>query len=144
MKSIRELFPLASAATVAANPQMSAPNGGKVKPKVSWVCKNGMNKTEYQYSLILEEMKKRGEILRYEFEGITLRWADMRYTPDFVVFDNIPNMGSNYPVRIIEVKGPHIHYEQQAIARFKGCRAYWPEFAFEMHQKTKSGWKRKY
>lgn len=25
--------------------------------------------------------------------------------------------------------------------RRKGARAYWPEFAFEMHQKTKNGWK---
>ncbi len=65
----------------------------------------------------------------------------MRYTPDFVVFyewyakeDWIP---SRTIIKLIEVKGPHIHYRQQAIARFKGCRAHWPEFQFEMWQKVK-------
>jgi hypothetical protein len=104
-----------------------------------------MNKTENEYSLILEAMKRKGEILRYEFEGITLRWADMRYTPDFMVFDDgviTKDDTVAWKIKLIEVKGGHIW--DRDIVRFKGARAYWPEFAFEMHQKTKNGWVRKF
>ena len=99
-----------------------------------------MNKTETEYAQILEGMKSFGQILRYEFEGITLRWADMRYTPDFAVFIKTgePVVG----IKLIEIKGPHIW--SRDIVRFKGARAYWPEFAFEMWQKTKRGWVQKY
>jgi hypothetical protein len=38
-------------------------------------------------------------------------------------------------MKLIEVKGGHIW--DRDIVRFKGARAYWPEFAFEMHQKTR-------
>jgi hypothetical protein len=113
-----------------------------------------MNKTEREFSFILEAMKRRGEILRYEFEGITLRWADMKYTPDFVVFSNVMQMLKQMEVikpgeyttvewsglKLIEVKGAHIW--DRDIVRFKGARAYWPEFAFEMHQKKEGQWKR--
>ncbi len=97
-----------------------------------------MNKTESEFALILEAMKRKGEILRYEFEGITLRWFDMRYTPDFVVF--VRSFEGDLITKFIEVKGAHVHYSQQAMARFKGARGFWPEFTFEMHQKTKEGW----
>lgn len=109
------------------------------------------SKTESEYAQILESMKSRGEILRWEYQGMTLRWFDMKYTPDFVVFDhpraertNAPNPWISNGIKMIEVKGPHIHYRQQAVARFKGARGFWPEFAFEMHQRTKDGWKRIY
>jgi len=100
--------------------------------------------------MILEAQLRKGEILRYVFEGITLRWADMRYTPDFLVFEYAEQwIGEqsgriNKPceIKLIEVKGAHIW--DRDIVRYKGARAYWPEFAFEMHQKTKQRWKRKY
>lgn len=103
-----------------------------------------MNKTESQYALMLKAQVMAGEILRYEFEGITLRWADMRYTPDFVVFVDCDDGCTTTPpfIKLIEVKGAHIW--DRDIVRFKGARAYWPEFAFEMLQKTKQGWKRKF
>ena len=101
------------------------------------------SKTEREFGLILEAMKQRGEILRYEYKGMTLRWFDMKYTPDFVVFaESCLQHGNGRQIKMIEVKGPHIHYRQQAIARFKGARGFWPEFQFEMHQKQKEGWKR--
>ncbi len=114
-----------------------------------------MNKTEAEFALMLEAQKRAGEILRYEFEGITLRWADMRYTPDFVVFyrafdvrkrigtlEEMKEDRETTSIKLIEVKGGHIW--DRDIVRFKGARAYWPEFSFEMIQKTKQGWKRKY
>lgn len=107
-----------------------------------------MNKTEAEYALILEAMRHRGEILRWEYEGITLRWADMKYTPDFLAFGVVRQISGEisvwnpYWVRIIEVKGAHIW--DRDIVRFKGARAYWPEFAFEMHQKKQREWRRIY
>ena len=136
MRTLSEIFPNASQSTLEANPQLSTSRSKKTQPGATSARRRGiMNKTEAEFSLILEAMKRNGEILRYEYEGITLRWADMRYTPDFLIF--IP-IGP----KLIEVKGGHIW--DRDIVRFKGARAYWPEFAFEMHQKTKDGWKRKF
>ncbi len=45
-----------------------------------------MNKTELEFSWILEQRKRRGEILDYTFEAITFNLADRTtYTPDFVI-----------------------------------------------------------
>jgi hypothetical protein len=116
----------------------------------AFALKDRMNKTEREYSLILEAMKRRGDIIEWRFEGISLSWGldpktqkPMWYTPDFTVFRNEwcdePAEGG-YPIAIIEVKGPHI-YEKDLI-RFKGCRADWPQFQFEMHQKKGGEWLR--
>ena len=137
-------FPNASAAAIAANsfPPSSPVQANKTRPAKPQEARRGrMNKTESEYALILEAMRHKGEILRWEFEGITLRWGDMKYTPDFVVFPNQLQGADIKPfIALIEVKGAHIW--DRDIVRFKGARAYWPEFAFEMHQKTKDGWKR--
>jgi len=98
-----------------------------------------MNKTEREFGAILEAMKRGGEIVRYEYEGLSLRWSGMRYTPDFVVIlGEVQRMACG--IRLIEVKGPHIW--DRDIVRFKGARAYWPEFAFEMWQKARGEWRR--
>jgi hypothetical protein len=93
------------------------------------------NKTEAEFGLILESQKGRGEIIRYVYQGITLHWGDgMRYTPDWFVI---------LPARIhrcVEVKGARIW--DRDIVRFKGCKAEWPEFEFEMHQKAEGRWQR--
>ncbi len=143
MKSIQYLFPRASADTVAANPHLSAistPSGKQnaVQPilGVPQAKRGRMNKTEASFAMRLEAQKRNGEIRDYLFHPMSLPWAGMRYSPDFMV---TPNSGLEKR-RMIEVKGPHIHYRQQAVARFKGCRAYWPEFQFECWQKKKTGW----
>ena len=164
MKSLASIFPRASKSFHDANPQTLPAKSIKRNRGASSVIrdaklidlvnlgkqvKSGMNSTEAEFALMLEAQKRNGEILRYEFQGITLRWGvdektgdSMRYTPDFVVTEKIKTYASEHPkIRLMEVKGPHIHYRQQAVARFKGCRACWPEFQFEMHQKTKQGWK---
>ena len=126
---------------------------GNVERATPYSKKMLMNKTESEFAQRLEIMKLNGEILRYVYQGITLRWGvdektgdSMRYTPDFIVFeqtDSTMRNGHDFitRIRLIEVKGPHIHYRQQAVARFKGCRAWWPEFQFEMWQKQKTAWK---
>lgn len=140
--TIASLFPNASQSCQDANQQLSLTQ----KPKNALAGRIGtrrgiLNKTEAEFALRLEAMKRNGEILRYEYEGMTLRWAGMRYTPDFVVFRRtMPEDEQPWPIMLIEVKGGHIW--DRDIVRFKGARAHWPEFSFEMHQKTKQGWKR--
>jgi len=60
----------------------------------------------------------------------------MRYTPDFVVFR------PSQKILFIEVKGAHIW--DRDLVRFKGARAYWPEFDFELHQKRDGVFQRIY
>ncbi len=125
------------------NPQLADKSKPQVRSRTRVGLRCGMNKTESDFAMILEAQKRDGEILRYEFEGITLRWFDMRYTPDFVVFCNpiTTPIGAEFQdIKFIEVKGAHIHYSQQAMARFKGARGFWPEFTFEMHQKKDDQW----
>jgi len=100
----------------------------------------GMNKTEAEFALRLEAQKRSGEILRYEFEGITLRFANVKYTPDFVVFypNPVPRF---FPMKFIEVKGPFIKgNRERAVERFRHAKTYWPEFTFEMWQKKDGSW----
>jgi len=93
------------------------------------------NKTESEFGLILEARKRRGEIIAYAYEGLSLRWGGgMRYTPDWVVFIE------DAPIKLIECKGGYIWPKD--LIRFKGCRAQWcgSYFDFEMHQKKEGSW----
>ncbi len=112
---------------------------GRSRTRVGLRC--GMNKTESEYALILEAQKRAGEILRYEFEGITLRFANVKYTPDFVVFTNTIGLGYPPEAKCIEVKGPFIKgNRERAVERFRHAKTYWPEFSFEMWQKKDGQW----
>jgi len=117
MTTIRDILPILSQSVRDANPQLGLSQTGKTKPTQSSARRRGiMNATEADYSLGLEGMKRRGEMLRYEFEGFTLRWADMRYTPDVVVFSQQfkvlnPESSDDFigpQIKLIEVKGAHI------------------------------------
>lgn len=136
------MFPNASQSTIAVNPHLCAPDANKTPSRPSVGAGNGkMTGVEAEFALILEAKKAKGQFRDYLFHPLSLPWAGMKYSPDFMV---TPNSGLEKR-RMIEVKGSHIHYRQQAIARFKGCRAYWPEFEFEMWQLKKGqGWKRIY
>lgn len=112
------------------------------------LAKPRMNKTEAEYALILEAMKRRGEIQRYEYEGITLRWLVgkkiVKYTPDFVVFTNPPLAGLQpRGFNLIEVKGGYVGGKfERAVERFRHATTYWPQFAFELWQKKQGQWRR--
>ncbi len=123
------------------NPQLGDKSSlqGRSRTRVGLRC--GMNKTESEFALRLEAQKRTGEILRYEFEGITLRFANVKYTPDFVVFW-LEDISQSTQIKFIEVKGPFIKgNRERAVERFRHAKTYWPEFSFEMHQKTKDGWR---
>ncbi len=139
MIDLKSIFPKGAKDFFSANAALSLPSvhtsdavAVNVAPR-----RGKMNGVEAEFAVRLEAMKRAGEIIRYEYQGITLRWFDMRYTPDFIVAYHDPVLKWKF----IEVKGPHIHYRQQALARFKGARGFWPEFTFELHQKTRDGWR---
>lgn len=148
MKSLLSLFPNASKDCQDANSELKGtlyvPEGKGPWSQVlavDKVIRGRINKTEAEFALMLEAQKRKGEILRYEYEGITLRFAGVKYTPDFVVLSSILKCG-DLQIKFIEVKGPFTKGKfERAIERFRHARTYWPEFQFELHQKTKQGWK---
>ncbi len=114
---------------------------GRSRTRVGLRC--GMNKTESEFALILEEQKREGKILRYLFEGLTLRFANVKYTPDFVVFVDewSHEERKRYSIKLIEVKGPFIKgNRERAVERFRHAKTFWPEFSFECWQKKDGRW----
>jgi hypothetical protein len=95
--------------------------GSRVNPKVLALgrLKSGVrNKLEAAYELELEAQKQRGEILWYQFEGITFKLAkDTRYTPDFVV------MLANGELECRETKG---FFRDDAKIKLKVASALFP------------------
>lgn len=148
MKNLKELFPRGSQSFLEANGQGSQVIEGAIDFEKTPRDTSGMTKTEAEYALILEAMKRRGEILRYEYEGMTLRWNGVKYTPDFVVIKELrigDQIAFAYQTTFIEVKGAWTKGKyERAVERFRHAKTYWPEFAFELHQKTKDGWRRLY
>ena len=109
-----------------------------------------MTRPEREMELILSAQQDRHEIVSFRYEGIRLKWGEdpktgeaMWYKPDFfVTLDDIEGdtcRGGPYSkiFRCIEVKGPWI--SERDLVRFKGARAAWPCFEFEMHQRDKEG-----
>ena len=106
--------------------------------------RRSMTRPEREYELMLEAQKRAGEILEYLFEGMRLKWGvdpdtgeAMWYKPDFVVSWKPKAPFSPLCMKLIEVKGPWIN--PRDMVRFKGCRAAWPQFTFEMWQRDKDG-----
>lgn len=97
-----------------------------------------MNKTEQEYSALLETRKRLGEILWYEFEGVKLRLADNTfYTPDFVV------MNALCEIEFHEVKG---FWTDDARVKIKVAACKFPMFVFvavnKLPKKDGGGWGR--
>lgn len=97
--------------------------------------------------MMLEVEKRDGKIVDYKFQGMALAWGidpntgiRLRYTCDWVVIESLEPL----VIKIIECKGHGRHaISAEAKLRFKGCRAEWPMFKFELHQRDKDGaWNR--
>lgn len=77
-----------------------------------------MNKTEAAYAERLEQMKRNGFVLWFEFEAIKLRLADNTfYTPDFAV------MSHDGVIELHEVKG---FWEDDARVKIKVAAKLFP------------------
>lgn len=142
IKDLKTLFPKASADFIAANPHLTANLAPPVAPSTANTPRRGvMNRSEREFSFILEAQKRKGDILRWEFEGITLRWNGIKFTPDFVVFPSA--LAVSGQIKFVEIKGPFCKGKfERAIERFRHARTYYGDrFIFELHQRTRDGWR---
>lgn len=110
-----------------------------IKLELPKLPEDRMNKTEREFSLILEIQRSHSAIKRWEFESFTLRWGGLRYTPDFTVFF-VPVTTNVTLIKFIEVKGGFIR--DDAMVKFKAAKAHWPDIGFEMWQKKGGTWTR--
>ena len=144
VKTLKELFPKASAAFIKANahvltaiaPDIVAAdkqNAPTVNVERKPSTRRKMNATEHGFSILLEAQRRAGDIEDYKFESVKLRISDRCfYTPDFIV-----ERLHQRPL-IIEIKGPFIR--EDALIKFKAAKElhHWADF--EMHQRSKDGW----
>lgn len=76
------------------------PNVGEKVLALGRMKAGKMNKTEAQYSQLLEILKKAGDIIWYKFEPIRLKLGDRCfYSPDFLV------LNKDSQLEIHEIKG---------------------------------------
>ena len=91
-------------------------------------------KSEARYAQYLEGLRLAGEIVRWEYEPITLKiGVDCRYTPDFLVVTREQWSEDAGPMitelQFREVKGPHAHREK-GIVKLRAAAKQYPEFSF--------------
>lgn len=97
-----------------------------------------MNKTETAFAARLEALKRAGEIIRWDREGITLRWPDgMTYSADFAVI-----RPSEFGILLVLMETKGAFLRDDSLVKFRAARAYWPEFEFELHQFKRGQWSR--
>lgn len=99
-----------------------------------------MNQTEQAYADTLEARRLAGEIIRFEFEGMTFKLADgCRYTPDFDIWLADGSM------EFVDCKGAG-PMDDKSRVKVKVAAEKFPQFVFVIEQKqTKKsggGWKR--
>jgi len=146
------LFGGVSATAFAAKliPSLAQPKKGKRRKE--------MNKTESEFAAMLDARVKRGEIVSWAYEEITLRWPDgMMYTPDFVIVTCYPSyavsdviengeaVDSMYHndcpplVTLAEIKGAHAWAKD--VVKFRAARDKWGDrFKFEFWQRIDGIW----
>jgi hypothetical protein len=136
---LKAMFPRASksfldANNIIASSSDSSANGSEQQIKKIRVPK-GMNKTETDFSHILEAQKRRGEILTYTYEGVTLSIGiGCKFTPDFFV------VVSHDPLRLrcCETKGRHIWDDAKVKYRVARSIHSWAEW--QLWQKVGGQW----
>lgn len=104
--------------------------------------RSAMNKTEARFARLLEARVERGEIISFEYEGITLRWPDgMRYSPDFVLWVSTTGINDHlYTAQtLVEVKGAHAWAKD--VVKFRAARDRWGNrYRFEFWQEVDGQW----
>jgi len=136
-------------------PPQDTSTTNKTTPTPKRGAGQAMNKTEREFSLMLERDKRCGVIDGWMFQGIKLRLADgCWYTPDFMAWKviEVPDLAHIYRAvdglkqyrkfvipTIYEVKGAHIW--DDAKVKFKVAKEHCTWASFEMWQKTRAlGW----
>jgi hypothetical protein len=133
----RKMFPRASQACINQNAAIMTMINDKKEPTQmpqKLIKGRSMSNAELEYAMILEHMKRRGEIESYRYEGVTLKLADgCRFTPDFFVV--VSSMILR--LRFVEIKGRHIW--EDSIVKFKVAKEQNPWAEWQMHQRSKDG-----
>jgi hypothetical protein len=142
----RRMFPKASTSTLERNPQLSSSqpqqnDSSAIIGPAKAIRRGVMNASEREFAFILEAQKRAGDILRWEFEPITLRFASVSYTPDFCVWP--PAIAVSGQLKFLEIKGPWTKGKfERAVERFRHAKTYYGDvFLFELHQRTRHGWR---
>lgn len=97
-----------------------------------------MNKTEEEYANMLHLRTLAGEIIKWEFESVTLKLAkDCRYTPDFAVWL------ANGEMEMIDTKGSG-PIDEKSRVKLKCAAEKFPMFHFAIERKLSrgAGWQR--
>lgn len=137
-EQIASMFPNASRSLLDANGAVTLPKSAQKVLREKSKTARKQTKTEESFGRILEARKLRGEIISYQYEGVTLRWSDgTRYTPDFLVVMAIAD-SSHHRIVFVETKGGHIF--PGAKRRFKEARDHCPWADFEMWQRKAGQW----
>jgi hypothetical protein len=103
-----------------------------------------MNKTELAYSLVLDEMKRNGDIESWRFEAIRLKLAEKTHlTVDFYVIRS-DGLVEFHEVKACRSDGKFL-VEDDARVKLKVAAELYPEFAFlmagKLPAKSGGGWK---
>lgn len=101
-----------------------------------------MNKTEQRYSAHLDALQLAGEVLRWDFEALTLKVGpDCRLTPDFWVVH--PDLSMTL-VDVKGTKGEGFYAEGDALVKIRAAAEKFPHFRFVIAWFTvMEGWKEK-
>lgn len=90
-----------------------------------------MNGTESKYAHLLEDMKRAGEIIGYEFEPLKFRLApNTSYCPDFMVVHEDH-------IEFVEIKG---FMRDDAICKFKVAAEKYNIFTWKMVRLERKQW----
>lgn len=118
-----------------ANPAFFKPIKEK-QPKIIRQSKRQPNSTEKRFELEkLIPMKLTGEILCYQFEGITLRLANgLKYKPDYWTVN-----GNNETV-FFEVKGGRPKQREAGIKALKMAASVYPVYRFYLARYAGGQW----
>lgn len=144
--NITATFPNAAEDFKRRNPHIFPIGNDKTIFKGIGVRKNGhsvgrqMNKTEREFSILLEARKQKGEICGWSYETVKLRLADRTtYTPDFLTWEFA--WDDETPVRLcfIEIKG---FKREDAMVKYKVAREQFPWATFEMWERKGGSWNR--
>ena len=96
--------------------------------------REGMNKTEARFAVMLNQLKHSGEIVEWKYADVQFQLGEFRcwYRPDFRVIE------IDGTITFIETKGGYIWDDSKV--KFKAAARQYPEFNWAMYQEKKGKW----
>ena len=112
-----------------------------VRAEAKGVAKErSMNKTERRYSLHLDDLIRKGAILRWDFEPEKFRLADNTfYTPDFRIITHSKHV-EFADVKAWWVKAGRVGAEEDSLVKMKVVAEQHPMYGFKMTWEVDGNW----